>query len=146
MRLYFRNQDELKTKLMMKENEDKIRRQREKELKERQQKEREQREKQQKEKRRREDVHPDRVHITGPAPDHVFGGKKSRAKDQVFERAEEFSIEMGDVLEKMCDQVPDRLFGLNVLLPAHMAKPPLYFCLAIQAICFLPFLQPAHGG
>jgi hypothetical protein len=47
---------------------------------------------------------------------------------------------MGDVIEKMLDEVPDGLFGFQVLLAALMAIAADDFGLAVQAVLLLSFL------
>ena len=46
-------------------------------------------------------IHPDWMQVAGPFAFHVFAGKKTGFYDQVFQRAEEFSIEMGEVVKEM---------------------------------------------
>jgi hypothetical protein len=85
-------------------------------------------------------IHPDRVQIGHPAPEHVFFGQKPRFSYQVFDRTKEFTVKMGDIIEKMLYQVPDSLLGLQVLLAADMAIPAVQFGLAVEADLFFSFL------
>ena len=48
---------------------------------------------------------------------------------------------MGYVLEEMGDQMPHRLFWLNIFLPAFMAIPADNLCAAIQTIFFFSLGQ-----
>ena len=53
---------------------------------------------------------------------------------------------MGDVLEKMTHQMPDRFFWLNIFLAADMAILSLQLRIAVKTIFLLPLLQVAQVG
>ena len=44
------------------------------------------------------------------------------------------TVEMGDVVKKMRDHVPESLFGNHVFLAANMAIPAMYKGAAVQAV------------
>jgi hypothetical protein len=50
----------------------------------------------------------------------------TRFEQEVFQRTEEFSIKMGDIIHKMGKQMPEAFFGLNIFLATYMAKPAFY--------------------
>ena len=70
---------------------------------------------------RGKDVHPDRVQVAGPSSFNVFGRQESWLEYQVLKGAEEFTVEMGDVVKKMGDQSPNGFFWLGVFLSADVA-------------------------
>jgi hypothetical protein len=47
---------------------------------------------------------------------------------------------MGDVIEKMLDEVPDGLFGFEVFLPAFVAVSAEDLGLAVEAVGSLSFV------
>lgn len=51
---------------------------------------------------------------------------------------------MGDVLEKMGDQVSDCFFWFYILLSADMAIFTVHFCIAVEAIGFFAFFKMAQ--
>ena len=53
---------------------------------------------------------------------------------------------MGDIVEEMRYEVPDRLFGFQVLLAADMTVAADQLSLAIQAIFLLTFLEMGHSS
>src|SRR5258708_5580008 len=69
-------------------------------------------------------IHPDRIEIAHPPADHIFPRQEPGFSHQVFHRAEEFSVKMGNVIKKMLHQVPDSLFGLQV---QHFFKDITHF-------------------
>ena len=89
--------------------------------------------------RRNENIHPDGVQVAGPAAEDIFMRQEPRLTDQVFDRAEKFPVEMGDVVEKMLDQVPHRFLRFQVLLAADMTEATGQFGPAIQANLFFSF-------
>jgi hypothetical protein len=84
-------------------------------------------------------IEADGIKVAGSPAFNIFGGQKSRANHQVFDRAEELSVEMGDVVEEVGDDPPDGLLGFQILLSANMAIPPDQGSLTIQADLFLSF-------
>lgn len=47
---------------------------------------------------------------------------------------------MGNIIGKMGNQLPETLFGFNILLATNMAEPALYNGSAVQAVFFFSFL------
>jgi len=47
---------------------------------------------------------------------------------------------MGDIIEEMVYQMPNRFFWLQVLLPANMAITPIEACITIETGFLLSFL------
>ena len=57
--------------------------------------------------------------------------QKPGSEQQVFEGTEELTVKMSDIVHEMGNQVPETLFGLNILLATDMTKPALYGSSAI---------------
>ena len=76
------------------------------------------------------------MQITRPFTFHIFTRKKSWFDHQVFQRAEEFSIEMGEIIKEMRQQVPEALLRFYILLPAVMTIWANNFGAAIQTCLF----------
>ena len=53
---------------------------------------------------------------------------------------------MGDILEEMTDQVPDRFLWMYILLAANMAILALQLRIAVKTISLLPFFKVAQVG
>ena len=53
---------------------------------------------------------------------------------------------MSDIVKKMSDQVPERFFGFQVLLPANMAISAMYDRAAVKTILFFPFRRVGHNN
>jgi len=51
---------------------------------------------------------------------------------------------MGDIREKMRDQVPNGLFWLDIFLSTSRAVPPGRFGSAVQTRLFSPYLAVLH--
>jgi hypothetical protein len=83
---------------------------------------REYREKNDKKNRGSEHTPPDRVEIAYAPAFHVLQRKKTRLPEQVFDGNEKLAVEMGDVGEKMVDQVANRLPRFDILLAANGTK------------------------
>jgi hypothetical protein len=79
------------------------------------------------------------MEIPYPATHHVFFGKKSGLQDKITDSMKKATIEVGDIIKKMSNHVPESLFRNNVFLPAYMAKTALYQGTAVQAIFFFSF-------
>ena len=54
------------------------------------------------------------------------------------------AVEMGDVIKKMREHMPEGLLGHYIFLPAYMAIASLYGRAAIQAILFLSLGDVGH--
>ena len=65
--------------------------------------------------------------------------QESGAEQQVFQRAEKLAVEMGNIVHKMCYQVPETLFGLDILLTAYMTIPSLNHGPAVKTVFLLSF-------
>jgi hypothetical protein len=75
----------------------------------------------QEEERGGEYIKPDGIEIGSPAALHVFSRKKTWFAQEQTEGAEEFPVEMGDIVKKMGDQAPYRVARFAVFLAANMA-------------------------
>ena len=51
---------------------------------------------------------------------------------------------MGDVIEKVRNEVPKSFVRLYILLATHLAKAATDFGITIQTVFFLPFLKMRH--
>ena len=54
------------------------------------------------------------------------------------------TVEMSDVVKKMCDHVPESFFRHYILLAAYMAKTAHYSSAAIQAILLFSLGNMGH--
>ena len=89
---------------------------------------------------RSKNIHPDGIQVAGPSARHIFPGKKAGFGKQVFNRDKKLAVEMGDIREKMGDQVPDRLFWIDIFLSAGRAIPARGFRSAVKAYLFCSYL------
>src|SRR5688572_4677178 len=74
------------------------------------------------------------MEIAGTTSLHVLGREKTRFKNKMMYCMEKITVEMGNVVEKMGDHVPEGLFRNHVFLPANMTVMSLHDRAAIQAI------------
>ena len=74
--------------------------------------------------------------ITGASTADVLSRKKSWFYDEVFQRAEELTIEMREVVKEMSKQLPETFLGLNVFLPTLMTILSNHFGSTVQAVFF----------
>lgn len=78
------------------------------------------RKKYQKEDRRGKNVQPDGIEIGSTPTLHIFARQKAWFAQEQADSAEEFSVEMGDIVEEMGDQAPHCIARLTVFLAANM--------------------------
>jgi antitoxin component YwqK of YwqJK toxin-antitoxin module len=62
----------------------------------------------------------------------------------VMNGMEETAVEMGDIIKKMGEHMPEGLFWLYILLPAFLAKPTLNDSTAVKAIFLFSFRNMGH--
>ena len=65
--------------------------------------------------------------------DEVPFGEVARVKKEVFEGEDKFGIIMGDILEKVVEQVAERFFRFYIFLSAMRAKAVWHLRSTIQA-------------
>ena len=70
----------------------------------------------QEKKSRSKDIHPDGIQVAGPSSDHIFAGKEAGFCKQVFNSDKKLPVKMCYIREKMCGQVPNGLFWLDIFL------------------------------
>jgi hypothetical protein len=99
-----------------------------------------QREKNQEKKCGGKNIHPYRVKVTRAPADHILPGKESGFGKKVLDRYKKFAVKMSNIGEKMLNELPDALFGLQVLLSTGGAKPALSFGSAVQTCLFCSYL------
>jgi hypothetical protein len=94
---------------------------------------------------RDEDVHPDGVEIAHPATGNIFPGEESGAEDQIFYGNEELGIEVGDVGEKMPDDMPEAFIGFEIFLAAMSTISFFDGVPAVEAVFIMSKMVKAHG-
>jgi len=95
--------------------------------------------------RRDKDVHADRVQIAHPFTGNIFPGEETRPDDEILHRHKKLTVEMGDVLKKMPDEVPDGFLRLQILLAAPRTIPLLYGKSTVQAGLVMSEMMSAHS-
>jgi hypothetical protein len=77
------------------------------------------------------------MQVTGSSTPDVFCRNKPRFNDQVLKSAKELSIEMGEIIKEMGNQMPETFFRLQVFLAANMTITANNFSPTIQTVFFL---------
>jgi hypothetical protein len=75
----------------------------------------------------------------------VLNRKITRPEKNVAKRIKKLTVKVGDVFYKMMQQLPERFFCFNVLLPANMTIPSKYDCSAVKAVFFFSFWLMRHA-
>jgi hypothetical protein len=76
------------------------------------------------------------MQVTGPLPLHIGPGEKAGPEKKMMKRMKEFAVEMGHIIKKMSDHMPEGLFGNNVFLAALLAIPSCYNGAAVKTVFF----------
>jgi hypothetical protein len=79
------------------------------------------------------------MQVSGPFTRYIFFRQKPGPPDEIGCGAEEFTIEMGDVIKKMAYQAPNRFFWLDIFLSALVAILPIQFSITVKADLLMAF-------
>lgn len=84
------------------------------------------------------------MEVAGPFALIVLIRQKAGLEEQVFYSAEKISVEVGDVVEKMCHHVPEGFMRHHIFLAAILAILPLYDGTTIKAVPFFSLWNMRH--
>lgn len=84
------------------------------------------------------------MQVAGPSALIVFFGQKAGFEEQEFYSAEKISVEVGDVVEKMCHHVPEGFMRHHIFLAAILAISSFYYGTTIKAVLFFSLWNMGH--